>query len=127
MEDLKELRKPTARPGYSFLLLVVVVIAACRSSAGPPAEEVKKAAEALFERAARGETVAGIQFTAQGTAAPRLIASEIRARRKVSGQESERFEYEVRLTYLNRIQQMEWGNVTVRFERRGDSWVAVAE
>ena len=68
----------------------------------------------------RGENVAGIQFTAQGTAAPKLISVEIRARRRVAGMEA--FEYEVRLTYLNRIQQMEWATLPIRFERRGDRW-----
>jgi hypothetical protein len=103
-----------------LLPVMFVVLAACRTSSGPPAEQVKKAAEALFERAARGERVAGIQFTAEGPDAPRLIASDIRARRKVS---TDRFEYEVRLTYLNRIRQMEWGNVTLTFEEKGGRWV----
>ena len=102
-----------------FLPVMLVVMAACRASSGPPAEQVKKEAEAIFERAARGERVAGIPFTAEGQETPRLIASEIRARRRISG---DRFEYEVRLTYLNRIRQMEWGNVTMTFEKKGEQW-----
>ncbi len=104
-----------------FLSVMVVVLAACHTSSGPPAEQVKKAAEAMFERAARGEPVSGIQFTAQGPETPRLIASEIRARRKIS---ADRFEYEVRLTYLNRIRQMEWGNITLTFDKKDGRWMA---
>ena len=104
------------------LFLVALVLAGCRSQVGPPADAVKKAAEALFERAARGENVAGIQFTAQGTAAPKLISVEIRARRRAPGTEA--FEYEVRMTYLNRIRQMEWATVPIRFQRRGERWEA---
>ena len=102
------------------LLLAAVALVGCRNQPGPPAEMVKKAAEALFERAAKGENVPGIQFTAQGMAAPKLISTEIRARRRLPGTEA--FEYEVRLTYLNRIQQMEWATIPIRFERRGDRW-----
>ena len=101
-------------------LLLLASLAACRKPEGPSPEVVKKAAESQFERAARGEDVPAIHFTGQGTGIPKLISSDIRARRR-SG---EAFEYEVRLTYLNRIQQMEWVTVTVRFERRGEGWEA---
>jgi len=102
------------------LFLAAIALAGCRSQPGPQAEMVKKAAEALFERAAKGEDVSGIQFTAQGTATPKLISTEIRARRRIPGTEA--FEYEVRLTYLNRIQQMEWATIPIRFEQRGGRW-----
>src|SRR5262249_20643662 len=110
----------TRRSSAVLLTLAVTVAAGCRTSSGPPAEDVKKAAEALFERAARGETVSGIQFTAQGPDTPRLIASEIRARHKTS---ADPIQCEVRLTYLNRIRQMEWGNVTLTFEKKDGRWV----
>ncbi|MBI3695141.1 MAG: hypothetical protein HY238_09935 [Acidobacteria bacterium] len=104
----------------SVLFLVAIALAGCRSQSGPPAETVRKAGEALFERAAKGESVPGIQFTAQGTAIPKLISTEIRARRRVPSTDA--YEYDVRLTYLNRIQQMEWASIPIRFERRGDRW-----
>ncbi len=102
------------------LILAALALAGCRGSSGPPAEAVRKAAEALFERAVSGENVPGIRFTALGTAAPKLLSTEIRARHRLPGTEA--FEYEVRLTYLNRIRQMEWATISIRFERRGDRW-----
>ncbi len=101
-----------------MFLLLAVALAGCRNADAPAADMVKRAAESLFERAVRGESVSGIQFTGGGTATPRLISSEIRARRRAGSG----FEYEVRLTYLDRIQQMEWATVTVLFERRGKGW-----
>lgn len=106
----------------AVLILLIGVLAGCRASSGPPAEEVKKAAAELFARAARGEAVPEIHFTGDGTVTPRLIASEIRARHRVG----EAFEYDVRLTYLNRIRQMEWATVTVRFERQAGKWEVAA-
>ena len=103
-----------------LLVAAVAALVGCRPAAGPSSEAVKKVAESLFERAARGEQVEGIHFTGQGSATPKLIASEIRARRRIS--QPEAYEYEVRLTYLNRIQQMEWATVAIRFEQRGNGW-----
>ena len=107
-----------------FFLLALALGAGCQRYAGPSAEEVKKGAESLFERAARGEAVPGIRFTAEGTATPRLLNIEITARRRIAGQGGETYEYEVRLTYLNRIQQMEWSTVTVRLSKGPKGWQA---
>lgn len=104
------------------LILAVAVLVGCRGPAGPSAEVVRKAAESLFEQAAHGEAIPEIAFTAQGPATPKLISSEIRSRRRIAQQGGDGFEYEVRLTYLNRIQQMEWGTVRIQFERKGDRW-----
>lgn len=109
-----------------IFLLALAAGMGCRPATGPPAETVKKEAEALFERAVQGEAVPGIHFTGQGSALPKLIETEIKARRRIA-QDPERFEYEVRLTYLNRIQQMEWGTVTITFERKGGKWEALRD
>ena len=107
-----------------ILLLALAALAGCRSSAGPSSEAVKKAAESLFDRAARGEAILGIRFTGEGTATPRLLNSEITARRRIAGQGVDTYEYEVRLTYLNRIQQMEWSTVTLRLTKGAKGWQA---
>ena len=106
------------------LAFVLAGLASCRSSGGPSAEEVKKGAESLFERAARGEAVPAIRFTGEGTAMPRLLNTEITARHRVANQPADTYEYEVRLTYLNRIQQMEWSTVTVRLSKGPKGWQA---
>ena len=108
---------------YFLPFAFCLALAACRS-ADPPPEAVKRSAEVLFERAAKGERVpAAIPFTGQGTAAPKLTRSEIVARRKLARGNDEAFEYDVRLTYLNRIEQMEQGMVTIRFEKREGVWL----
>ena len=90
----------------------------CRA-AGPPADLVKKTAESLFERAARGEPVSvSIPFTGQGATTPKLLRSDIVAKRQVG----DVFECDVRLSYLNRIQQMEDASITIRFQRSGGEW-----
>jgi len=106
---------------WAALLAAALAWMGCGTAGGPPAEVVEKAAQALFERAARGETAA-IPFTGQGPSAPRLLSSELTARREVPGSSGLQYECDVRLNYLNRIQQMEIAVVTIRFERRGENW-----
>lgn len=105
------------------ILALVVTLAGCRASGGPPAEAVKQVAESLFERAARGESVpVPIPFTGQGTATPKLTKTDIVAHRRVAEARGNIFEYDVRLTYLNRIEQLEQANFTIRFRRRDEIW-----
>ena len=92
-----------------------VALAACRPAAGPPVDVARQHAEVLFERAAKGETVpAPIQFTGEGPDTPRLLKAEVNPLTTGIGEGGvEVFQYDVRLTYMNRIRQME--NATFRF------------
>jgi len=112
--------------GRRWWVGAILWLAACEVSVGPSAEEVQKAAATMFQQAARGEKVPiPIPFTGLGPAAPKLLSSHITTRRQLASRGGEFFEYEVRLEYLNRIQQMESATVTVRFEQRGGRWEPV--
>jgi hypothetical protein len=95
----------------AWLLLAV----GCRPSRGPAPAVVKQVAESLFEKAARGEPVpVNIPFTGQGPATPRLLKTEINPLTPGLGEDgAQLYHYDVRLTYINRIQQME--NAAFRF------------
>jgi hypothetical protein len=97
------------------LAAVVLLVSACRPSKGPALEVVKQVAESLFAKAARGEPVpVNIPFTGQGPATPRLLKTEVNPLTPgVAADGGELYHYDVRLTYMNRIQQME--NATFRF------------
>ena len=111
----------TRKNAYSTVLLLALYLTACQSPSGPPDQVVRQIAQTLFDRAARGEDVpVSIPFTGQGPSAPRLLKTDISQRRPIAYQGSHFFEYEVRLTYLNRIQQMEHAVIRIRFERRED-------
>lgn len=94
---------------------LVMLAAGCRPSQGPPLEAVKQSAEVLFERAAKGEPVpVNIPFTGEGQALPKLLRTEVNPLTPGVGDDgAQLFHYDVRLTYMNRIQQME--HTTFRF------------
>ena len=116
-------RLPTSLRGVVIWILLATALAGCRIRVGPSAEVVKKEAEALFEKAARGEAApANIPFTGGGKSIPKLLSTEITAGRQIASRGGEYFEYDVRLSYLNRIRQQEWATVRIRFQRRGRNW-----
>lgn len=88
---------------------VALLAAGCRPSQAPPVEVVKQSAQVLFERAAKGEPVpVNIPFSGEGQAIPKLLQTEINPLTPGTGEDgAQLFHYDVRLTYLNRIQQME--------------------
>jgi hypothetical protein len=97
------------------MAVLFVLAAACRPSKGPAPEVVKQVAQSLFEKAARGEPIpVKIPFTGQGPATPRLLKTEINPLTPGVGEDgAELYHYDVRMTYMNRIQQME--NTSFRF------------
>ena len=104
-------------PLLRLLLAALVVLAACRPSKGPPVEVVRQAAETLFEKAARGEQVpVRIPFTGQGQATPKLLKTEVNPLTSETGEDGARlYHYDVRLTYMNRIQQLEHASIRFGF------------
>ena len=92
-----------------------MLAAGCRPAQGPPVDVVKQAAEVLFNRAAKGEKVpVNIPFTGEGQAAPKLLRTEVNPLTPGMREDgAQLFHYDVRLTYMNRIQQME--NASFRF------------
>ena len=85
----------------------------------------KRAAEALFERAVRGEPVpVAIPFTGQGPATPKLLKTEVNAHTPGVGPDgAELYQYDARLTYLNRIQQMETASFRFGFVKKDGVWM----
>ena len=97
----------------------------CRSASGPPRETVEGIARNLFERAVKGEDVpVKIPLTGQGRAAPKLVQVEVLPRPLAYVEGREVFEYNVRLGYLNRIEQLESATFLVRVEQREGVWQA---
>jgi hypothetical protein len=106
-------------------VLLVVVAAACRPSKGPPPEIARQVAETIFERAAKGgEVPVNIPFTGQGPATPKLLKTEVNPLTPGVGEDgSEIYHYDVKLTYLNRIQQMEHANFRFGFVKKDGVWM----
>ena len=95
----------------------------CRSASGPPRETVEGIARNLFERAVKGEDVPiKIPLTGQGRTAPRLVQVEVLRRPRAYVEGREVFECNVRLGYLNRIEQLESATFLVRVEQREGVW-----
>jgi hypothetical protein len=104
-------------------LLLLLLGGGCRSASGPPRETVEGIARNLFERAVKGEDVqVRIPLTGQGRAAPKLVEVEVRPRSSANVEGREVFEYNVRLEYLNRIEQLESAAFLVRLEQRDGAW-----
>jgi len=107
-------------------LLAALVLAACAEPEGPPVDVVRQIAESLFERAARGEALAGVNipFTGQGPATPKLTRTEVLTRRPTIRKEMQLYEYDVKLTYLNRIAQLENATIRVRIRKKDNVWMS---
>jgi hypothetical protein len=99
------------------------LLAGCGSSEGPPKGAIERVARSLFERAARGEEVpVPIPFTGEGPATPRLTATEVISKKLAPRRGTEYWECEVRLTYLNKIEQLETATIRILFAHRGELW-----
>jgi hypothetical protein len=100
--------------GWIAIALVAGAVG-CRSSQAPSVEVVKQSAEMLFNRAAKGGDVpVNIPFTGEGQATPKLLRTEVNPLTPGTTEDgAQLFHYDVRLTYMNRIQQME--NASFRF------------
>jgi hypothetical protein len=113
--------KQLAVAGLALLLLG----AGCRTAAGPPRETVEGIARNLFERAVKGEDLpVKIPLTGQGRAAPKLVRVDVRPGPQASVEGRKVFDYNVRLEYLNRIEQLESAAFLVRLEQREGVWQA---
>jgi len=106
-------------------VLVALAAAACRPAQGPPVAVVRQVAESMFERAARGEPVpVKIPFTGEGPAAPKLLKTEVNPLTPGVGEDgAELYHYDVRLTYMNRIAQMENANFRFGFVKKDGVWM----
>ena len=107
--------------GWIAIALVAGAVG-CRPSQGPSVEVVKGSAEMLFNRAAKGEKVpVNIPFTGEGQAIPKLLRTEVNPLTPGTSEDGgQLFHYDVRLTYMNRIQQMENANFRFGFIKTKD-------
>jgi hypothetical protein len=110
---------------HALAVLFPLAISACRPSQGPPLEVVRQVVQSTFERAARGEPVpVKIPFTGEGPATPKLLQSEINPLTPgVDEDGAELYHYDVRLTYLNRIRQMENASYRFGFVKKDGVWM----
>lgn len=107
--------------GWIAILLAAGAVG-CRPSQAPPVEVVKQSAEVLFHRAAKREPVpVNIPFTGEGQAAPKLLQTEVNPLTPGVGEDgAQLYHYDVRLTYMNRIQQMEHASFRFGFVKTKD-------
>ena len=104
--------------------LLVLVPIGCRTPQGPPKQVVEEIAGTLFERAARGERVpVNIPFTGEGQATPKLLKNEVSVLTPAFVDGAEVYQYDVRLSYLNRIQQMEHATFKLTILKKDGVWL----
>ncbi len=106
------------------LAIMGLALAGCRPAAGPPLDVVRQHAEVLFERAVKGEKVpVPIRFTGEGPDTPRLLKTEVgRLTTGIGPEGAEVYQYDVRLTYMNRIRQMENAAFRFAFVKKNGVW-----
>jgi hypothetical protein len=111
------------RSSLAACAATIILLAGCQPRPGPPREAVQDIARTLFERAARGESVpVNIPFTGQGPHTPRLTDTEVLPLRPAYVEGREVYNFNVRLTYLNRIAQLEHAEFVVRLQQEDGAW-----